>query len=138
MKKQLKKILSLVAVVVVFTVCFTFAAEAGVNWGTAVHISYAGQVVDSITYNGKTVNAVYAPRNQIANYDSDTTYCCAAFVKRFYSSVFGVGVYILFPVTHLWFPQAEEASIRFQLLRWVILQQARVTGLLSRRFRAIP
>lgn len=97
MKKRLRKMLSLFAVVVTLTVCLAFGARAGIDWGNAVYISYAGQVVDSITYNGKTVNAVYAPRNQVASYDDDTTYCCAAFVKRFYSSVFGVGVYNLIP-----------------------------------------
>ncbi len=97
MKKQIKKILALAAVVITFAVSLVFSAEAAINWGYEVYISGHGQVVDSITYNGKTVNAVYAPRNQIANYDSDTTYCCAAFVKRFYSSVFGVGVYNLYP-----------------------------------------
>lgn len=97
MKKQLKKILCLVAVVVTMTVCFAFSSEAAINWGRAVYISYYGQVVDSITHKGVTVDAVYAPRNQVANYDSNETFCCAAFVKRFYSSVYGVNVYNLYP-----------------------------------------
>ncbi len=97
MKKQLKKILTLVAVVVTMTVCFAFSSEATINWGRAVYISQYGQVVDSITHNGVTVNAVYAPRNQVANYDEDGTFCCAAFVKKFYSSVYGVSVVNLIP-----------------------------------------
>ena len=60
-------------------------------------ITQNGQVVDSITMNGKTVQAIYAPRGNVANYDSDTTYCCAAFVKRFYNSVYGVDVWNLNP-----------------------------------------
>lgn len=97
MKKQIKKILTLAVVVITFAVSLVFSAEAAINWGYEVYISYKGQVVDSITYNGKTVNAVYAPRNQVSNYDGDVTYCCAAFVKRFYSTVFGVGVNNLIP-----------------------------------------
>lgn len=97
MKKRLKNILALIVAVITIIVCFAFSTQAYIDWGNAVYISYAGQVVDSITYNGKTVNAVYAPRNQISNYDSNTTYCCAAFVQRFYSTVFGVGVNNLFP-----------------------------------------
>ena len=65
-------------------------AKAAINWGTAVNITGAGQVVDSITVNGKTVQALYAPRNSVANYDGNETYSCAAFVKRFYSEVFGI------------------------------------------------
>lgn len=72
-------------------------AGGGIDWGTAVPITQNGQVVDSITMNGKTVQALYAPRGNVANYDSDTTYCCAAFVKRFYNNVYGVDVWNLIP-----------------------------------------
>ncbi len=72
-------------------------ASATINWGSAIYISSAGQVVDSITVNGKTVTALYAPRSSISNYDEDGTYCCAAFVKRFYSTVYGIGVNNLYP-----------------------------------------
>lgn len=73
------------------------SASAAIDWNcNYVYISYYGQVVDSITFNGVTVQSLYAPRNQVSNYDSDTTLCCAAFVKRFYENVFGVGVYNLF------------------------------------------
>lgn len=72
-------------------------ADGGINWGTAVPITQNGQVVDSITMNGQTVQALYAPRGNVANYDSDTTYCCAAFVKRFYNLVYGVDVWNLIP-----------------------------------------
>ena len=72
-------------------------ADGGINWGTAVPITQNGQVVDSITMNGQTVQALYAPRGNVTNYDSDTTYCCAAFVKRFYNLVYGVDVWNLIP-----------------------------------------
>lgn len=72
-------------------------ASGSIDWGTAVRITQNKQVVDSITMNGKTVNALYAPRGNVSNYDSDATYCCAAFVKRFYSTVYGVDVWNLYP-----------------------------------------
>lgn len=92
-------ILGLIATMIASS--FTFAAEVnaagGIDWGTAVPVTQNGQVVDSITVNGKTVQSLYAPRGNISNYDSDTTYCCAAFVKRFYSTVYGVDVWNLYP-----------------------------------------
>ena len=72
-------------------------ADGGIDWGSAVPINQNGQVVDSITMNGKTVQSIYAPRGNVANYDSDSTYCCAAFVKRFYNTVYGVDVWNLYP-----------------------------------------
>ena len=72
-------------------------AAGRIDWGTAVPISQNGQVVDSITVNGKYVEAIYAPRGNVSNYDSDGTYCCAAFVKRFYKNVYGADVWNLYP-----------------------------------------
>ena len=65
--------------------------------GEWVRITYDGQEIDTITVNGKTVGAKYvtlATRGKI-NVGTDTTYSCAAFVKRFYSTVYGVDVYNL-------------------------------------------
>ena len=72
-------------------------AAGGIDWGQSVGITSNGQVVDSITVNGKKVDAMYAPRGNVSNYDTDQTYCCAAFVKRFYKNVFGVDVWNLYP-----------------------------------------
>lgn len=58
----------------------------------SVKITTKGQVVDSITFNGVTVDAIYAPPNSISNYSSNATYCCAAFVSKFYQKVYGIGV----------------------------------------------
>lgn len=96
--KKLNKIPGLVTFILIFCMTInTISAFAYIDWGRAVYISYAGQVVDSITVNGVTVNSVYAPRNSIADYDSNSTYCCAAFVSRFYSQVYGVSLYNLWP-----------------------------------------
>ena len=72
-------------------------AAGGIDWGNAVPVTQNGQVVDSITMNGQTVQAIYAPRGNVSGYDSDGTYCCAAFVKRFYKNVYGVDVWNLYP-----------------------------------------
>lgn len=57
-----------------------------------VEVTRKGQVVDTITFNGVTVEAIYAPRSSVPNYGSNPTYCCAAFVSKFYSKVYGVQV----------------------------------------------
>ena len=72
-------------------------ADGGIDWGSAIQVTQNGQVVDSITMNGQTVQAIYAPRGNVSGYDSDGTYCCAAFVKRFYKNVYGVDVWNLYP-----------------------------------------
>lgn len=54
------------------------------------YVSIASGVVDSITVNGVTVDAMYRPYD--SGVDTDTTYSCAAFVKRFYSQVYGRNV----------------------------------------------
>ena len=51
-------------------------------------ITYAGQVVDSITYRGVTTNAVYTPYR--SGLDTDWTYGCFVLVKNFYSGVYGI------------------------------------------------
>lgn len=54
-------------------------------------VSIDSGVVDSITVNGVTVEALYRPYD--SSVDTDATYSCAAFVKRFYSQVYGQNVY---------------------------------------------
>lgn len=56
-------------------------------------ITSKGQVVDSITFNGIKVNAIYRPYD--GTNGTDTTYSCAAFVSKFYKNVFGNTVYNL-------------------------------------------
>ena len=87
MKKYLRTVVAMLLVLSFLPI--TANAQSGVK------VTHAGQIVDSIIYNGVTVNAIYAPYTSISNYGSDTTYCCAAFVKKFYSSVYGINVYNL-------------------------------------------
>ena len=95
--KYIKKMWFLIVVLCLSIIVNTISANATINWGNSVAVVSLGQVVDSITMNGKTVNALYAPRNKVSDYDTNTTYSCAAFVKRFYSEVYGIGVYNLTP-----------------------------------------
>ena len=67
-------------------VCVT--AEEAMRGGWSLE---ANGAVDSITVNGVTAQALYKERTD--DYDTDTIYCCAAFVKRFDSQVYGRHVY---------------------------------------------
>ncbi len=64
-----------------------------------VKVTKVGQVVDTMKYEGVTVNAVYTPRNNsnAAEMWDDPVYCCAALVKKFYNAVYGITVYNLWP-----------------------------------------
>lgn len=88
MNKQ--KLLSLVLALVMMLALMPTAGAM-----TGVKITKKGQVVDSITFKGVTVNAIYAPQSTVSNYSSDSTYCCAAFVSKFFREVYGVKVYNL-------------------------------------------
>lgn len=82
-----KRVLSLA---LVLALCLGLAPSAFAM--TGVKVTQKGQVVDSITFKGVTVNAIYAPRATVSNYSTDSTYCCAAFVSKFYKAVYGVTV----------------------------------------------
>lgn len=93
--KQTKRFLA-VLLAVLMLVCMASTANATVYDSPTVYVSYTGQVVNTITFNGKTVQAVYAPYHSITNYDG-SSYSCAAFVSKFYNICFGIGVNNLFP-----------------------------------------
>lgn len=65
---------------------------AAQNNGTLITLIQPEQVLDSITYQGITVDAIYT---NAAHSGSDPIYSCAAFVKKFYQQVYGIGVYNL-------------------------------------------
>ena len=67
-------------------------ALAAQNNGTLVTLIQPEQVLDTITYQGITVEAVYTNGPHSG---SDPVYSCAAFVKKFYQQVYGIGVYNL-------------------------------------------
>ncbi len=67
-------------------------AYAKIKVGTAVTLTQPEQILETITYNGITIEAAYTNG---AYSGSDPVYSCAAFVKKFYSTVYGIGVYNL-------------------------------------------
>lgn len=71
-------------------VCFQ-PAEVRADMGNYNFVSIGSGAVDSITVNGVTVEALYRPYDP--SVDTDSIYSCAAFVKRFYSQVYGREVY---------------------------------------------
>lgn len=88
-----------IALVMMVTI---FAVPVGTSAATApvtVMVSKAGQVVDTMTFNGVTVQAIYIPRNDsnASEMWDDPVYCCAALVKKFYNAVYGCTVYNLWP-----------------------------------------
>ncbi len=89
MRKHLKgRLLGILAAVMTFSVLNPSIASA--DMGNYNFVSIESEVVDSITVNGVTVEARYKPYG--AGYDTDSTYCCAALVQRFYSQVYGRNV----------------------------------------------
>ena len=75
-------------------ICFSTCASAfAITTTSRVEITKDKQVVDTFLYNSIQTQAIYTPKENITNYNSDTTYSCAALVKRFYSSVYKVTVY---------------------------------------------
>ncbi len=70
----------------------TTNALAAQNNGTLITLTQPEQVLETITYQGITVEAIYT---NAAHSGSDPIYSCAAFVKKFYQQVYGIGVYNL-------------------------------------------
>ena len=88
--------ISLVMMVTAFSI--PMSADAATTPVT-VTVTKEGQVVDTMTFNGVTVQAIYIPRNDsnVAGMWDDPTYCCAALITKFYRAVYGCTVYNLWP-----------------------------------------
>ena len=82
-------ITSALALAVILSTVLT--ASASVSGGTAVSVTHTGQVVDTITFDGKTIGAKYA----LGGGYGTSEYSCAAFVMRFYKEVYGFDVWNL-------------------------------------------
>lgn len=99
MRRILKKALSIiVSSAVVFSLCAVLPVGAA-GGGTMVEITKESQVVDTMTYGGKTVRALYHPIDKLTSEEvfSDETYSCAALVKKFYKTVFSIDMDWLMP-----------------------------------------
>ena len=91
-KKSISILLAIVIMIGILTVYpFTTSVYAAIsNPASTPRITYAGQVVDSITYRGSTINAVYTPyRDGLA---TDWTYGCFVLPRVFYSTIYGITV----------------------------------------------
>ena len=91
-KKSISILLAIIIMIGILTVYpFTTSVYAAIsNPASTPRITYAGQVVDSITYRGSTINAVYTPyRDGLA---TDWTYGCFVLPRTFYSTIYGITV----------------------------------------------
>ena len=79
-----RKAVKLIAIFILTFFNLPFYAQAV----TSVKITYNGQVVDSLW----GVDAIYSTASK-GNVDRDTTYSCAAFLKKFCSKIWGVTIY---------------------------------------------
>ena len=87
-KKQWMTSISLTLILMIGLSTVACAAAGG---GSTVGVSYTGQTVDTITFDGVTVQAQYSPGG---GYGSGE-YSCAALVMKFYKSVYGFDVWNL-------------------------------------------
>lgn len=102
--KLINKIVIMATAVVMCFGMISMKAEAKMQNGWGVSVEHG--VVDSITVNGVTVEALYNPSGNVS--DRDTTYCCAALVKRFYNQVYGQNVWGLENVKSI--PQIDRGE----------------------------
>ena len=91
----MKKILLLI--VSLFMICLNvISVNADQIHGERVEVTQENQVVDSITFNGKTVNVYYSPHTPYGSdnvaYMMNTGLSCTEFVSRFYREVYGGNV----------------------------------------------
>lgn len=108
MKKKLwKSTICGAAALLLAGVCFQ-PQTAWADMGNYNFVSIDGGTVDTITVNGVTVEAKYRAYDNSVN--TDTTYSCAAFVKRFYSEVYGRNVSGLMSTTSV--PAIDSGSFK--------------------------
>ena len=88
---RIKKTISSISLALIISFSIGIAAVAAAGGGTTVGVSYTGQTVDTITFDGVTVEAKYSPGG---GYGS-SEYSCAALVMKFYKSVYGFDVWNL-------------------------------------------
>lgn len=76
-----------------------------------VVITKEKQLVDTMTFDGHTIKAIYHPLNDDNYGDSwgDPVYCCAALVAKFYNTVYNTTVYNLYPGN---LPLASKGSFK--------------------------
>lgn len=96
-----KRIASVCIALVLMATAFVVpvSTNAATDNSVTVTVTKEGQIVDTMTYEGVKVNAIYKPRNDsnASEMWDDPVYCCAALIKKFYQAVYGCTVYNLWP-----------------------------------------
>ncbi len=135
----MKKIVSLTMIFILMFSTLNFdvsKVSAEQIYTTWIPITTNNQVVDSLSYNGKTINAIY-PLTKPEN--TDETYACFAYVMKFYKAAYGITVYNMWGPSYT--PLASSGSfsktsnprvgdiIRFQnYTHWAIVKSIDETG----------
>ena len=88
---KLKKLLSILSLVIIISIVLTVASFAAVGGGSTKQVSYTGQTVDAITFDGIKVEAKYS----LGGGYGSSPYSCAALVMKFYKAVYGFDVWNL-------------------------------------------
>lgn len=104
-KKTVKSMICTTFTLLAVAFCFQ-PADVSADMSNYNFVSIDSGAVDSITVNGVTVEALYRPYDSSVN--TDSTYSCAAFVKRFYSQVYGRDVSSLLSTTSV--PSIDSGS----------------------------
>lgn len=107
LKKKALSVLTSFVMAAAFALPIVSGAES--SDGIMMKITKEKQVVDTMSYGGKTYEAIYHPIYNIPYSEvfSDETYCCAALVSRFYKSAFGIETTYMIPGEY---PQASNAQ----------------------------
>lgn len=88
---KLKKTISIISILIILSIVLAVFAAATVGGGSTKAVSYTGQTVDTISFNGVTVGAKYA----LGGGYGSSPYSCAALVMKFYKAVYGFDVWNL-------------------------------------------
>ncbi len=135
----MRKIVSLTMIFILMFSTLNFdvsKVSAEQIYTTWVPITTNNQVIDSITYNGKTINAIYP---LIKPENTDETYACFAYIMKFYKTVYGITAYNMWGPSYT--PLASSGSfskttnprvgdiVRFQnYTHWAIVKSIDETG----------
>ena len=88
---RIKKIISSISLALILSILISVISFATVGGGSTEKVSFTGQTVDSIKFNGITVDAKYS----LGGGYGSSEYSCAALVMKFYKAVYGFDVWNL-------------------------------------------
>lgn len=88
---RIKRMIPSTFIVLILSILLSVASAASAGGGETVHVTYTGQAVDTITFNGVSVDAKYS----LGGGYGSSEYSCAALIMRFYKEVYGFDVWNL-------------------------------------------